>query len=66
MEMIDSASMLTLHLECDISVTEFNYTLPDDANVCHDYSFIVTATNVLGNGTKSTVQYSDTLQGKLS
>ena len=42
-----------------INITEFSYSLPPD-NSCHDYyEFTVTPVNVVGNGTPSSLNYSN-------
>ena len=55
---VNSTSSSTLHSECGITETEYEYThsIPLDA-VCHDYRVTVTPVNVVGNGTSSTLVY---------
>ncbi len=53
----NSTSSATLHSECEITVTEFTYTLPPNADaVCDALLFTVTPVNVVGRGKGSTVQ----------
>ena len=51
---VNSTSSLTLHSQCGITETVFNYTLPHDS-VCHMYMFTVTPVNVVGNGELETL-----------
>ena len=53
-----STSSSTLHSECGITETEYEYTysIPFDI-ACHDYMVTVTPVNPAGNGTPSTLVY---------
>ena len=58
-------SSVTLHSQCDITMMEFSYPLPQDA-VCHSYVFIITPINVVGRGVSSSVSYIGTEAGTVS
>ena len=55
---VNSTSSSTLHSQCGITETEYEYThsIPLET-VCHDYMVTVTPVNVVGNGTPSTLVY---------
>ena len=61
-DVINSTSSVTVHLECDITMTEFSYPLPQDA-VCHSYVFTVSPNNVVGRGVSSSESYIGTEVG---
>ena len=65
MDVINSTSSITVHLECDIAMTEFSYPVPQDA-VCHSYVFTVSPVNVVGRGDSSSVSYIGTEAGTAS
>ena len=46
-------SSLTLHSQCVITETEYEYPIPPDS-ACHDHMVTVTPVNPAGNGTSST------------
>ena len=50
-----SNSTPTLHSQCGINVTEFNFDLSPDSG-CHRYIATVKPVNVLGNGSLSSVE----------
>ena len=50
---VNSTSSSTLHLECGITETEYEYPIPSDS-ACHDHMVTVTPVNHAGNGTSST------------
>ena len=53
---VNSTSSSTLHSECGITETEYEYPIPPDS-ACHDHMVTahVTPINVVGNGTSSTL-----------
>ena len=61
-DVINSTSLITLRLQCDIIMTEFSYPLPQDA-VCHSYVLTITPVNVVGRGVSSFVSYIGTEVG---
>ena len=64
-DVIGSTSSVTLHSQCDITMTEFSYPLPQDA-VCHSYVLSITPVNVVGRGFSNSVSYIGTEAGTLS
>ena len=54
MDVVNSTSSSTLHSECGITDTEYEYPMPLDS-VCHVHVFTVTPVNAVGNGTYATV-----------
>ena len=62
---IGSTSSAALHPQCDITMTEFSYPLPQDA-VCHSYVLSITPVNVVGRGVSSSVSYIGTEAGTAS
>ena len=64
-DVINSTSSVTVHLECDITMTEFSYPIPQDA-VCHSYVLTITPVNVVGRGVSSSVSYIGTEAGTVS
>ncbi len=56
-DVVSSTSSATLHSECGIIETEFTYPLPP-RSWCDVYTFTVTPVNVVGNGTRESVDYS--------
>ncbi len=57
---VDVVSSTSLHSECGINVTEFTYPLPP-RSWCDEYNFTVTPVNLVGNGTRESVDYSQVL-----
>ena len=53
---VNSTSSSTLHSECDITETDYEYPIPPDS-ACHNYTFIVTPVNPVGNGTSTSMYY---------
>ena len=47
-------SSSTLHSQCGITETEYEYPIPPDS-ACHNLMVTVTPVNVVGNGTSSTL-----------
>ena len=62
-DVISTTSSSTLHSQCGINRTEFNYSLPV-GTVCEDHTYSVTAVNVVGNGTRATISITNALQRK--
>ena len=60
---VDSISSSTLHSQCGITETEYEYPIPPDS-ACHDYMVTVTPVNVVGNGTSSPLTFSETIYCK--
>ena len=58
-----STSSSTLHSQCGITETEYEYPIPPDS-ACHDHMVTVTPVNSAGNGTSSTLTYSQTTECK--
>ena len=58
-----SGSSSTLHSECGITETEYEYPIPPDS-ACHDHMVTVTPGNPAGNGTSSTYNLQCMLQQK--
>ena len=56
-------SSLTLHSQCGINRTEFNYSLPV-GTVCEEHTYSVTTVNVVGNGTRATISIINALHCK--
>ena len=50
---VNSTSSSTLHSQCGITETEYEYPIPPDS-ACHDHMITVTPVNPAGNGTSST------------
>ena len=61
-DVVNSISSVTLHSQCDITMTEFSYPLPQDA-VCHRFVLTITPVNVVGRGVSSSVLYIGTEAG---
>ena len=56
--MTPTSSLITT---CSINTTDFSYLLPPDSG-CHDYyELTVTPVNIVGNGTPSSLNYSNTI-----
>ena len=56
--------MQPLHSQCGVNTTQFDYTLPPGSiSGCCNYLITVTPVNTPGNGTQSTISYSQTLTG---
>ena len=51
----------TLHSECGITETEYEYPIPPDS-ACHDHMVTVTPVNAAGSGTASHIHYSQILK----
>ena len=51
---VNSTSSSTLHSQCGITETEYEYPIPPDS-ACRDHMVAVTPVNVVGNGTLSTL-----------
>ena len=64
-DVINFTSSFTLHLQCDITITEFSYPIPQDA-LCHSFILTVSPINVVGRGISSSVSYIGTEAGTLS
>ena len=64
-DVVDSTYSVTLHSQCNITMTEFSYPLPQDA-VCHSYVLTVSPVNVVGRGVSSSVSYIGTAAGTVS
>ena len=62
-DVISTTSSSTLHSQCGINRTEFNYSLPV-GTVCEDHTYSVTAVNVVGNGTRARISIINALQCK--
>ena len=62
-DVVNSTSSSTLHSLCGISETEYEYPIPPDS-ACHDHMVTVTPVNPAGNGTSSTLLYSETTECK--
>ncbi len=61
-DVINSTFSETLLSECGIHGTEFIYPISPINIGCDDYTFTVTAVNIVGNGTRSSLDYSMGLQ----
>ena len=59
---VNSTSSSTLHSQCGITETEYEYPIPPDS-ACHDHMVTVTPVNPAGNGTSSSSTYN--LRGML-
>ncbi len=59
-DVVSSTSSAPLHSECNITVTEFTYPLPH-RSWCDEFTFIITPVNIVGNGTSSSLNYSQEL-----
>ena len=55
MDVVNSTSSSTLHSECGITETEYEYPINGG---CNDHMMIVTPLNVVGNGTSASILYS--------
>ena len=62
-DVISTTSSSTLHSQCGINRTEFNYSLPVGI-VCEDHTYTVTAVNVVGNGTQVIISITNALHCK--
>ena len=51
---VNSTSSSTLHSECGITETEYEYPIPPDS-ACHDHMVTVTPVNPADNGTSSSI-----------
>ena len=60
---VNPTSSSTLHSQCGITKTEYEYPIPPDS-ACRDHMVTVTPVNVAGNGTSSTLTYSQTTECK--
>ena len=58
-DLINSTSSTTIASECGINETTFHYNEPA-RSWCNLYSFIVTAVNIVGNGTATSANFSGT------
>ena len=56
-------SSSTLHSQCGITETEYEYPIPPDS-ACHDHMVTVTPVNPAGNGTSSLLTYSEAIECK--
>ena len=61
---VNSTSSSTLHSQCGITETEYEYPIPPDS-ACHDHMVTVTPVNVVGNGTASTLMPQVYHEGKI-
>ena len=61
-DVINFTSSVTLHSQCDITMTEFSYPLPQDA-VCHSYVLTISPINLVGRGAPSSMPYIGTEAG---
>ena len=57
MDVVNSTSSSKVLSECGITVTGFNFSIPN-GRVCDNYTFTITPVNVVGNGTAVTLGYS--------
>ena len=62
MDVVNSTSSSIVLSECEITVTGFNFSIPN-GRVCDNYTFTVTPVNVVGNGTNATLGYSQNFTG---
>ena len=60
---VNSTSSSSLHSQCGITETGYEYPIPPDS-ACHDHMVTVTPVNPAGNGTSSTLTYSQTTECK--
>ena len=61
-DIINSASSVTLHSQCGISVTEFCYVILPDVG-CYQLMVNVIPMNLAGNGSSATASYSPAEEG---
>ncbi len=52
---VNSTSSLVMHSQCNITDTQYNYTVSPNDIVCDTYTFTVTPVNKVGNGTSASV-----------
>ncbi len=53
-DVVNSTSSLVLHSQCNITDTQYNYTVsPRSTCTCDTYTFTVTPVTVVGNGTSA-------------
>ncbi len=52
---VNSTSSLVIHSQCDITDTQYNYTVSPNDIVCDTYIFTVTPVNIVGNGESASV-----------
>ena len=57
---VNSTSSSTLHSQCGITETEYEYPIPPDS-ACHDHMVTVTPVNAVGNGTTISIRHSHAL-----
>ena len=62
---VNPTSSSILHSQCGITETEYEYPIPPDS-ACHDHMVTVTPVNPAGNGTSSTLTYSQTTECKFN
>ncbi len=55
MGVVNSTSSLVIDSQCDITVTDYKYTVSPNDIVCDTYTFTVTPVNIVGNGTSASV-----------
>ncbi len=67
MGVVNSTSSLMIHSQCDITDTQYNYTVSPRSTPCDTYTFTVTPVNIVGNGTSASVTLlSSIIEGKIS
>ncbi len=54
-DVVNSTSSLVIHSQCNITDTQYNYTVSLRSTPCDTYTFTVTPVNIVGNGTSSNV-----------
>ena len=63
-DVINSTSSVTLHSECGINRTEYNFPVPTGSG-CGGVIVTVTPVNVAGRGLPTSIQYNEALVGEL-
>ncbi len=52
---VNSTSSLVIDSQCDITDTQYYYTVSPKSTHCDNYTFTVTPVNIVGNGTSASV-----------
>ncbi len=64
---VNSTSSLVIDSQCDITDTQYNYTVSPRSTPCDTYTFTVTPVNIVGNGTSASVTLiSSITEGEIS